>query len=170
MKYLIFFPGSIHSSSITRTLSLFAKRYKNTYVPVRNVWLNRQYFDISNSKQKQCLTIDMHDVNDLGPGKFRTQADNGMRQICYYNRNKTDASFNSFLATREQASQKGAIKFSIDKVITNINNSNVTYSELSDELKSINNDKIQSKLQQLSESDITGRGTTRDKDGKQNKQ
>ena len=80
-----------------------------------------------------------------------------------------DTSFNIFLARREQTSQKGAIKFSIDKVITNINNSNVTYSELSDELKSINNDKIQSKLQQLSESDITGRGTTTDKDGKHNK-
>ena len=51
-----------------------------------------------------------------------------------------------FLATREQASQKGVIRFSIDKVITNINNSNVTHSNLSDELKSINNDKIQSKL------------------------
>ena len=72
-----FFPDSIHSGSITRTLSLFTNRYKNTYVPVRNVWLNRLYFDISNSKQKQCLTIDTRDVNDLGPGKFRTQADSG---------------------------------------------------------------------------------------------
>ena len=65
---------------------------------------------------------------------------------CYYNRNKTDTSFNSFLATIEQTSQKGAIKFSIDKVITNINNSNVTYLELSDELKNTNNENIQSKL------------------------
>ena len=76
-QIFIFFPGSIHSGSITRTLSLFTNRYKNTYVPVRNVWLNRLYFDISNSKQKQCLTINTCDVNDLGPGKFRTQADSG---------------------------------------------------------------------------------------------
>ena len=41
--------------------------------------------------------------------------------------------------------------------------------ELNHELKSINTDNIQSKLQQLSESDITGRETTTDKDGKQNK-
>ena len=77
-----------------------------------------------------------------------------------------------FLATREQTSQKGVIRFSIDKVITNINNSNVTHSDLSDKLKSINNDNIQSKLQQLSESDIT-RGTItatdKSRDGKQNK-
>ena len=63
------------------------------------------------------------------------------------------------------------MRFSIDKVITNINNSNVSCSDLSDELKSINNDNIQSKLQQLSESDIT-RGetaTNKNRDGDQNK-
>ena len=92
-----------------------------------------------------------------------------MGRECYHNRNKTDTSFNCFLTTREQTFWKGAIKVSIGKVIANINNSNVIYSELSDKLKSINNDNIQSKLQQLSESDITGRGTTTDKDGKQNK-
>ena len=137
-----FFPGSVHSGTINRTLLLFANRYKNTYLPVRNVWLNRLYFDISNSRKKQCLTVDTRDVNDLGPGKFRTQADNGTRQICYFNRKKTDTSFSSFLETREQTSQKGAIKFSIDKVITNINSSNATYSDLNNELKNINNDNI----------------------------
>ena len=141
-----FFQGSVHSGKITRTLSLFTNRYKNSYVPVLNIRLSRLYFDISNSKQKQCLTIDTRDVNDLGPGKFRTQADNGTRKICYYNRKKTDTSFNSFLAAREQTSQKGVIKFSIEKVITNTNNLDITYSELGDELKSINNDNIQSKL------------------------
>ena len=30
-----FFPGSVHSSSINRTLPLFANRYKNIYLPVR---------------------------------------------------------------------------------------------------------------------------------------
>ena len=53
-----------------------------------------------------------------------------------------DTSFNSFLATRKQ----------------------------SDELKNINNDNIQSKLQQISEGDITDGGTRTNKDGKQNKQ
>ena len=35
-----FFPGSVHSSTITRILSSFANRYKNTYIPTRNVWMN----------------------------------------------------------------------------------------------------------------------------------
>ena len=36
-----FFPGSVHSGTINRTLVLFANSYRNTYLPVRNVWLNR---------------------------------------------------------------------------------------------------------------------------------
>ena len=39
--------------------------------------MNELYFQISNSKEKKCLTIDTREVNDLGPGKFRTSADNG---------------------------------------------------------------------------------------------
>ena len=159
-----FFPGSIHNGTMLRTLCLFASKHKSTYVPTRNIWISRLYFNISNSKQKQCLTIDTGDINDLGPRKFRTQADNGTRQICYYNRNKSDTSFNSFLAIRKQTSQKGAIKFSIDKVMSNLNSSDVSYLELGDELKNINNANIQSKPQQLGNSNIISRGT-RDKNG-----
>ena len=70
-----FFPGSVHTGSVVRILSNFANSYKNTYIANRNIWINRLYFDISNSRQKQCLTIDTRDVNKLGPGKFRTQVD-----------------------------------------------------------------------------------------------
>ena len=91
-----FFPGSAHAGSVAKMLSTFDNRYKNTFIPNRNIWINRRYFDISNSRQKQCSTIDTCDVNALGPGKFRTQADSGTQQICYYNRNKTDINFNSF--------------------------------------------------------------------------
>ena len=73
-------------------------------MPSRNIWINRLCFDISNSKRKQCLKIDTRDINALGPGKFRTQAESGAQQICYYNRNKTDINFISFLAIRDQTS------------------------------------------------------------------
>ena len=32
-----FFPGSIHSGEILKTLSPFASRYKNPYIPSRNI-------------------------------------------------------------------------------------------------------------------------------------
>ena len=155
-----FFPDSLHNGTILRTLSLFANKYRNSNVPARNVWLSKLYFNISNSKQKQCLTSDTRDINYLGPGRFRSQADNGIRQICYYNRNKSNTNFNSFLATRKQTYQKGEIIFSIDKVIANMNSSDVNYLELGDELKNFNNDNTQSKLQQLGNCNITGREPT----------
>ena len=98
--HIIFFPGSIHSSRILKTSSLFASRQKNTYLLNQQIWLNRLYFQISNSREKKCLTIDTREVNELGPGKFKTSADNGHEQTCYFNRNKSDSHFNSYTAKR----------------------------------------------------------------------
>ena len=142
-----FFPGSVHTGSLVRILSIFAGNYKNTYISNGNIWINRLYFEISNSQQKQWLTVDTRDVNKLGSGKFRTQADSGTQQICYYDRNKTYNNFHCFLATREQTSQQGEIKFSIVKVIDNTNRTKVIYSEVSDELSNLKYDNIRSKVQ-----------------------
>ena len=79
------FPGSIQASSIVRNLSSFCSRYRYHYVPNRDLWINQLYFDRSNSSKKQCWTIDTRDANGLGPAKFRTQADNNRKKICYYN-------------------------------------------------------------------------------------
>ena len=95
-----FLPGSVHSGRILKTFSLFASRERNTYVLTNQIWLNRLYFQISNSKDKLCLTIDTRDTNDFGPGKFRTRADSGQEQHCYFNRPNTDSRFKCFLAKR----------------------------------------------------------------------
>ena len=76
-----FFPGSIHISKILKTLSLFANRYKNSYVLSPKIWLNKLYFDIQTSKEKQCLTTDTRPINGLSPGKFGTSADNGKNRF-----------------------------------------------------------------------------------------
>ena len=70
-------------------------------LPCRDLWINRLYFNISNSSKKQCLTIDTRDVNELGLAKFRKEADNNSQPNCYYKRNKRDKTFNSFLAIRK---------------------------------------------------------------------
>ena len=93
-----FFPGSVHNNWILKILSVFASRQKDTYLPNQQVWLNKLYFQISNSKEKQCLTIDTTDINEFGPEKFRTRADNGKEQTCYFNRNKSDTHFTTFNA------------------------------------------------------------------------
>ena len=93
---------------------MFASQQKITYLPNKNVWLNKLYFQISNSQDKKCLTIDTRDVKELGPVKFRTSADNGEEQTCYFNRNKNDTHFTSFFARHTQAEP---IPFSIVKQI-----------------------------------------------------
>ena len=39
-KIFNFFPGSVQAGSIVRILSSFANRYKNNYIPHRNIWIN----------------------------------------------------------------------------------------------------------------------------------
>ena len=111
------FSRIVQAAAIIRTLSSFASRYKHSYIAHRDIWINHLYFDISDLTQKHCLTIDTCDVNDLGPAKYRTQAGSATEQVCYYNRNKKDTSFNSFLATKKETSSAGEIIFSIVKVI-----------------------------------------------------
>ena len=72
---------------------------KKTYLPNKQVCLNKLYFQISNSKEKKYLTLDTKDLNDLG-------------QICYFNRNKSDTHFTSFSSKRIQTEP---ITFSIVK-------------------------------------------------------
>ena len=70
------------------------------------------------------MTIDTRDVNNLRPAKFMTQADSNQEQICYYNPNRRDTSFNSFLAMRKQTSTISEITFSIVKLIDKTNKTN----------------------------------------------
>ena len=126
-----FFPGPIHSSRILKTLALFASRQKNSYLPNQQIWLNKLYFKISNSKEEKCLTIDTREVNELGPGKFRTSADNREVQTCYFNRNKSDTIFDSFQSKRINSREH--IKFSIVKV--NFNSFDLVNKSLDFELK-----------------------------------
>ena len=80
-RYFFFFPGLIQAKAIIRILSSFARRYKHTYIPHEKLWIDCLYLKMSNSAQKQCLTIDTRDVNNLGPAKFRAQADNALKKF-----------------------------------------------------------------------------------------
>ena len=53
-----------------------------------------------------------------------TQADSNQEQICYYNPNRRDTSFNSFLTMRKQTSTISEITFSIVKLIDKTNKTN----------------------------------------------
>ena len=77
-KIFNIFPESLLTSSVIKILSSYE------YIQAIDLWLSCPYFEISNSSKKQCLTIDMRHVNDLGPAKFRSEAKNDKEQVCYY--------------------------------------------------------------------------------------
>ena len=113
---LNFFPGSIHNSKILKTLSLFANQQKTLiYLRDRFGLINfiMKYLIV---KKKKCLTVDTRDINEFGPGKFRTSA--GEQQTCYFYKNNSDSYFKSFISQRTQAERT---TFSIFKAKSDIN-------------------------------------------------
>ena len=89
------------------------------------------------------------DVNELGPGKFRTSANNGEEQTCYFNRNKSDTRFTCFSAKQTQAEP---ITFSIVKLNSDFE---LVNKSLEVELKnSASNGQLKRQLQQVSSEDF----------------
>ena len=105
--------------------------------------------------------LQTHDVNDLGPGKFRTQANSETEQICYYNRNKKDTSFNCFLATQKVTSSPSEITFFVVKVMDNVNTHDSINFDTNDELCDFKNDIVQRTIQQASENNTVAKTTTK---------
>ena len=50
------------------------------------MWLNRVFTDLANTNEQHCFTIDCSGGNKNGPGRYRTQADDPEKQICYFNK------------------------------------------------------------------------------------
>ena len=127
-------------------------------MPNQQVWLNKLYFQISNSKENKCLTIDTREVNELDPGKFRASADDGEEQTCYFNRNKSDTHFSCFIAKRIQ-NVPTTITFSIVNVKSDFDFVNKS---LGIELNSsLTDGRAKRQFQQISRGDLSnGRSKT----------
>ena len=94
------FVGPIQRSSATKILASNYKCENFDYIPNRDLWFNRLYFEISNSKDKIFLTIDCRNFNFSGPSKYRTGGENAREQFCYFNQRKKDKFLNKFLTKR----------------------------------------------------------------------
>ena len=146
------FPGSLQTSSVIKILSSYCNRYTYEYIPHRDLWLNRRYFEISSSSEKKSLTINIRHVNNLGLIKLRTGAKNHKEQTCYFNYNKKDRAFNRFLAVRKETSANKII-FSIFSLIDKSNRFEDNYYKIGDELRELDNDRIQlnTRIRELSQ-------------------
>lgn len=70
------FPGSIQLFSVSKFLLANCNHKTFDYIPTRDLWLNRLYFEISNSREKICPTINCRNLNSPIPAKYKTRADN----------------------------------------------------------------------------------------------
>ena len=143
-KILNIFSGSLEISSVIEVLSSYCNRYTYKYIPHRDLWLSRHYFEISNYSEKKCLTINIKHINNVGASKFRTGVKNDKEQVCYFNYNKKDRAFNRFLAIRKPTSTSEIIFF-IATLIDKSKKFEDNYYKVSNELKEFDNEGLQPK-------------------------
>ena len=110
-SFLTFLPDQYTAAEYWKLFS-FLPVNKKTPISQISRYGSRDFISKSPARKK-CLTVDTRDVNELGPGKFRTSADNGQEQVCYFNKNKSDTHFTSYTSKRISSE---TLLFSIVKV------------------------------------------------------
>ena len=80
-KIFNIFPSAVQLGSLSKLLTNNCDRETLKYIPKRELWINRLYFEIANRKDYSCLTID---CGKSGPSKYRTEADNNVQQTCFF--------------------------------------------------------------------------------------
>ena len=92
------FPSSVPCNTVTKIRQSNYRQIIKKYVPAHSVLLNRVFAVLANTDERYCLTIDCSGVNKNGPGKYRTQADDPEKQVCYTDKPRGDELFNVFIS------------------------------------------------------------------------
>ena len=108
------FPASVSLNSVRRILDGSCVRKTTRYIPRSLLWINRLFIELANKGQKVCLTIDCSNTNRNGPSRFRSNADNPDKQVCYFNTPTDEQVYNEFIARRIKSKElKNEIQFEI---------------------------------------------------------
>ena len=111
------FPASVPFNSVSKILQANCISRSKGYIPIRQLWLNRLFTNLANSHEKNCLTINCGYENKNGPGRFRTQAENPEKQVCYFGKPNDDQVYNTFLSRRvKEGDFKNKLYFQIEKL------------------------------------------------------
>ena len=121
------FPASVSLNSIKRILEGSCVRKTTRYIPRSLLWINRLFIELANKSQKVCLTLDCSNTNRDGPSRFRSDADNPDKQVCYFNTPTDEQVYNEFIARRIKSKElKDEIQFEITDVKSK-SNKNVVF-------------------------------------------
>ena len=115
-KIFNIFPSAIQLGKMSKILTNNCDIETIKYIPKREFWINKLYFEIANKKDYSCLTID---CGKSGPSKYRTEADNNLTQTCYYGQKKKDRIFNKFTATNLNPNSCSSLTFKIATTVRN---------------------------------------------------
>ena len=111
------FPSSVSYNTVAKILQSNCRQTTKKYVPAHLMWPNRVFSDLANTDERHCLTIDCSGVNKNGPGRYRTQADDPEKQVCYFNKPHEDELYNVFISNRiKTENSSNNIYFKIDRV------------------------------------------------------
>ena len=116
------FPASVSLSSVRRILDGSCVRKSSKYIPRNQLWINRLFIELANKSQKVCLTLDCSNTNRDGPSRFRSDADNPDKQVCYFNSPTDEQVYNEFIARRIKLKElQNEIQFEITDVKSKTN-------------------------------------------------
>ena len=116
------FPASVSLNSVRRILDNSCVRKSSKYIPRTHFWLNRLFIELANKSQKVCLTLDCSNTNRDGPSRFRSDADNPDKQVCYFNSPADEQVYNEFIARRIKSKDfEHEIQFEITDVKSKTN-------------------------------------------------
>ena len=116
------FPASVSLNSVRRILDGSCVRKTTRYIPRSLLWINRLFIELANKSQKVCLTLDCSNTNRDGPSRFRSDADNPDKQVCYFNTPTDEQVYNEFIARRIKSKElKNEIQFEITDVKSKTN-------------------------------------------------
>ena len=110
-KIFNIFPSAVQLGNISKLLTNNCDRETLKYIPKRELWINRLYFEIANKKDYSCLTID---CGKSGPSKYRLEAGNNVRQTCFFSQNKKDRVFDRFTSHNLDPGNRDSLIFKIE--------------------------------------------------------
>ena len=118
------FPATVSLNSVKRILDGACVRKTTKYIPRTSLWINRLFIELANKNGKVCLTLDCSNTNRDGPSRFRSEADNPDKQVCYFNTVADEQVYNEFIAKRIKSKElKNDIQFKITDVKSKTNKS-----------------------------------------------
>ena len=117
------FPSSVSLNAVKRILDGVCVRKTTKYIPRTSLWINRLFIELANKNEKVCLTLDCSNTNRDGPSRFRSEADNPDKQVCYFNTLTDEQVYNEFIARRIKSKKENKIQFEITDVKSKSNKS-----------------------------------------------